>query len=98
MLVAAGCGGAGGKSLATTTTSTTTAATVSGKYHYSPKVINSFMRSCTQGNSAKKDFCGCVIDKLSNSVSTRDFARIARTGKAVPRVTRAIRRATAACR
>jgi hypothetical protein len=99
VLVAAGCGG-GGKSLAktTTTTGTKTAVTVSGRYHYSPKVINSFMRSCTQGNSAKKDFCGCVIDKLSNSVSTRDFARIARTGKAVPRVTSAIRRATAACR
>jgi hypothetical protein len=97
VLVAAGCGG-GAKSLATTTTGTTTAVTVSGRYHYSPKVTSSFMRSCMQGNSGKKDFCGCVIDKLSNSVSTRDFARIARTGKAVPRVTSAIRQATAACR
>jgi hypothetical protein len=101
-LVAAGCG-SGGKSAATTkpTTTTnrttTTTVTVSGTYRYSQKVIRSFMRSCTQGNSAKEDYCACVIDKLSNSVSTRDFARIARTGRAVPRVARAIRRATAAC-
>jgi hypothetical protein len=99
-LVAAGCG-SGGKSSATakptTTMTTTTAVTVSGKYRYSPKVIRSFMRSCTQGNTAKEDYCACVIDKLSNSVSTRDFARIARTGRAVPRVARAIRRATASC-
>jgi hypothetical protein len=100
-LVAAGCG-SGGKSSATTkptttTMTTTTAVTVSGKYRYSPKVIRSFMRSCTQGNTAKEDYCACVIDKLSNSVSTRDFARIARTGKAVPRVARAIRRATVSC-
>jgi hypothetical protein len=99
-LVAAGCGG-GGKSSATTqpttTTNTTTAVIVSGRYHYSPTVIRSFMRSCTQGNSAKEDYCACVIDKLSNSVSTRDFARIARTGRAVPRVARAIRRAASSC-
>jgi hypothetical protein len=100
-LVAAGCGSGGGKSSATTkpttTMTTTTAVTVGGKYRYSPQVIQSFMRSCTQGNTAKEDYCACVIDKLSNSVSTRDFARIARTGRAVPRVARAIRRATATC-
>ena len=100
-LVAAGCG-SGGKSAATTkptttTNTTTTTVTVSGTYRYSQKVIRSFMRSCTQGNSAKEDYCACVIDKLSNSVSTRDFARIARTGRAVPRVARAIRRAASSC-
>ena len=97
--VTAGCGG-GGKSVATATTSTTvtkTQITVGGKYRYSPNVISSFMRSCTWGNAAKRGYCACVLDKLSNSVSTRDFARIARTGRAVPRVARAIRRATAAC-
>jgi hypothetical protein len=81
----------------TTTTVTKTQITVGGKYRYSPRVIGSFMRSCMQGNAAKRDYCACVIDKLSNSVSTQDFARIARTGRAVPRVARAIRRATAAC-
>jgi hypothetical protein len=99
-LVAAGCG-SGGKSSATTmptrTMTTTAAVTVSGKYRYSPKVIRSFMRSCTRGKTAREDYCACVIDKLSNSVSTRDFARIARTGRAVPRVARAIERATASC-
>ena len=98
-LVAAGCG-SGGKSVATATTTTMvtkTQITVGGKYRYSPNVIDSFMRSCTQGNAAKRDYCACVIDKLSSSVSTQDFARIARTGRAVPRVARAIRRATAAC-
>ncbi len=101
-LVAAGCG-SGEKSLATTTTptvATTTTGirvTVTGKYHYSARVISSFMRSCTQGKAAKENYCACVIDKLSYGVSTRDFARIARTGRAVPRVARAIRRGTAAC-
>ena len=105
-LVAAGCG-SGGKSSATTEPAATTTAgttatngirvTVTGKYHYSPRVIISFMRSCIKGNAAKDDYCACVIDKLSNSVSTLDFARIARTGTAVPRVARAIRRAAAAC-
>jgi hypothetical protein len=101
-LVAAGCSG-GGKSSATTkpaatTVATTTTVTVTGRYRYSPKIIRSFMRSCTQGNAAKENYCACVLDKLSNSVSTGDFARIARTGKAVPRVARAIRRATASCK
>ena len=104
-LVAAGCG-SGGKSSATTksastttrTMTTTTAVTVSGRYRYPPKVIRSFMRSCTQGSTAKENYCACVLDKLSNSVSTRDFARIAHTGRAVPRVARAIRRATASCK
>jgi hypothetical protein len=99
-LVAAGCG-SGGKSSATikatSTTTTTATVTISGRYRYSPKVIHSFMQSCTKGNAPKQDYCACVIDKLSNNVSTRDFARIARTGRAVPRVARAIRRATAAC-
>jgi nicotinate-nucleotide pyrophosphorylase len=50
-----------------------------------------------QGDVAKQGYCACVIDKLSNTVSTRDFARIARTRKATPRVVSAIRRATAVC-
>jgi len=89
-LAASGCGGE-------KSNVTTRVITVSGTYRYSPKIISSFMRSCTQGNAAKENYCACVIDKLSHSVSTRDFAHIARTGRAVPRVQRAIRRATAAC-
>jgi hypothetical protein len=100
-LLAAGCGDGGKSSSAarTTTAAKTTAAvvTVSGTHRYSPQVISSFMRSCTRGNAAKEDYCACVIDKLSQSVSTRDFARIARTGRALARVQRAVRRAAAAC-
>jgi hypothetical protein len=99
-LAAGGCGGGSDKSAATRTAGTfssTYPVTVSGTYRYPPKVIDSFMQSCTQGKAAKQNFCACVIDKLSDSVSTRDFARIAREGRAVPRVERAIKRATAAC-
>jgi hypothetical protein len=96
-LLSAGCG-SGSKSSATTSTPvTTTTVTVTGKYRYPPKVISSFMQSCTRGSAAKKNYCACVLDRLSNNVSTRDFAQIARTGRAAPRVARAIRRATAAC-
>jgi hypothetical protein len=98
-LAAGGCGdGSGEKStLARTTTTTTGVVTVSGTYRYPPEVINSFMQTCTQGKKTRQNFCACVIDRLSNSVSNRDFARIARTGRAVPRVEKAIKRATAAC-
>jgi len=85
-LVASGCGG--GES---------TVITVSGTYRYPQKVIDSFMRSCTHGKQAREKLCTCVIDRLSYSVSTRDFARILRAGQAVPRVKRAVERASAAC-
>jgi hypothetical protein len=89
-LAASGCGGE--------KTTATTVITVSGPYRYPPSVIKSFMRSCTQGKPKLEALCACVIDKLSYSVSNRDFARILRVGKAVPRVRRATNRATAACR
>jgi hypothetical protein len=101
VVVAGGCGGGNaeksGASTSVTTAATTTVVTVSGRYHYAPNVINGFMRTCTQGDVARASFCGCVLDRLSNSVSLRDFARIARVGKAVPRVNRAIKQATLAC-
>jgi hypothetical protein len=96
--VAAGCGG--GKSSATTssrtTTSTGTRITLTGKYRYPPQVITAFMQGCTEGKQARENLCACVIDKLSYTVSNRDFARV-RAGRAVPRVKEATRRATAAC-
>jgi hypothetical protein len=85
-LAASGCGG-GEKSKAVT---------VSGTYRYPQSVIDYFMRSCTQGKKDREKLCACVIDKLSYTVSTRDFARV-RVGAAVPRVKRAAERATAAC-
>ena len=85
-LAASGCGG-GEKS---------GAITVSGAYRYPQSVIDTFMRSCTQGKKEREKVCACVIDKLSYSVSSRDFARV-RVGNAVPRVKSAAKRATAAC-
>jgi hypothetical protein len=96
--VAAGCGG--GKSAATTssptTSSTQTRITLTGKYRYPTQVVTAFMQGCTQGKQARENLCACVIDKLSYTVSNRDFARV-RAGRAVPRVKEATKRATAAC-
>ena len=86
-LVAAGCGG--GKS-------TGSRITLTGKYHYPPQVIAAFMQGCTQGKQVRENRCACVIDKLSYTISNRDFARV-RAGRAVPRVKEATKRATAAC-
>ena len=105
-LVAAGCGG---KSSATPTTTITTVGTVTnptgtgsvkthGRFSYPAVLVNNFMRSCTRGGQVKEAYCACTLDKLSNSVSTQDFARIGLSGGKVPkRIQRAIRRATIAC-
>ena len=102
----AGCGG-GGKSAATTTVTTTVATTTSasgttvtthGRFHYPPSLIENFMRSCTGKDAGKQAYCACTLDRLSNNVSTEDFASIGRSGgKVPPRIQRFIRRATAAC-
>ena len=104
-LTAGGCGG--GKSAATTTVTTVAtetnpsgAATVTthGRFHYPTSLIDNFMRSCTRGDTAKQAYCACTLDRLSNDVSTRDFARIGRSGGTVPaRIRRLIRRAAVAC-
>ena len=100
-LTAAGCGG--GKSAATTTVATATTpggptVTTHGRFHYPTSLIDNFMRSCTRGDTAKQAYCACTLDRLSNNVSTRDFARIGRSGGTVPaRIRRLIRRAAVAC-
>jgi hypothetical protein len=105
-LAAAGCGG-GSKSAVTTTVTTIAAATnptgtasvtTHGRFNYPAVLIDNFMRSCTQGGQAKKAYCACTLDKLSNTVSTQDFTRIGLTGgKVTPRVRRAIKQAASAC-
>jgi hypothetical protein len=61
-------------------------------------LIDNFMRSCTRSGQAKQAYCACTLDKLSNTVSTRDFTRIGLSGGKVPsRVRRAIKQASAAC-
>jgi hypothetical protein len=109
-LAAAGCGGGGGKSAVTTTVKTiTTTATTStiattpsvtthGRFHYPPVLVNNFMTSCVRSDQAKQAYCACTLDKLSNTVSTQDFARIGLSGGTVPpRIRRLIRQATIAC-
>jgi hypothetical protein len=104
-LTVAGCGG--GKSAATTTVTTVATAstpaaaptvTTHGRFHYPRSLVDNFMRSCTRGDIAKQAYCACTLDRLSNHVSTRDFARIGLSGgKVPPRIRRLIRRAAAAC-
>jgi hypothetical protein len=103
-LAAGGCGG--GRSAATTVTtvatttspSSATTVTTHGRFHYPRSLIENFMRSCTRGDTAKQAYCACTLDRLSNNVSTRDFARIGRSGgKVPPRIRGLIRRAATAC-
>jgi hypothetical protein len=101
-LAAAGCGGSSKSAVATIATATnptgTASVTTHGRYSYPPVLVNNFMRSCTRGGQAKKAYCACTLDKLSNTVSTQDFTRIGLSGgKVSPRVRRAIKQATIAC-
>jgi hypothetical protein len=106
--VAAGCGGGGDKNAATTVVTTvvtqatnptgTASVTTHGRFHYPPAVVKNYMRSCLRNSSATKAYCACTLDKLSNNVSTGDFARIGLSGGHIPpRIRRLIRRAAVAC-
>ena len=86
-LAVTGCGG--GKSAATTTVTTvagvtnptgTASVTTHGRYHYPQVVVDNFMKSCTKGDDAKRAYCGCTLDKLSNNVSVHDFVRVGLAG------------------
>jgi hypothetical protein len=105
-LAAAGCGGGGDKSAATTITTIvtatgpteTTSVTTHGRFHYPQALVDNFMKSCTSNGVAKRAYCACTLDKLSNNVSTRDFTRIGTSGGQVPpRIRRLIRQAAVAC-
>jgi hypothetical protein len=109
LLVAAGCGGGSKSTVATTTVTKTltttnptgTAAvtvTTHGRFHYPAAVTQNYMRSCMKSNVTQA-YCACTLDKLSNKVSTGDFARIGLSGGRIPpRIRRLITRAALACR
>jgi hypothetical protein len=103
-VAAAGCGG--GKSASTTavttgqsvTNPTTASVTTHGRYHYPAVVVNNFMQSCTNGKANREAYCACTLDKLSDNVSVKDFARIGRSGgKLSPRINRFIQKAALDC-
>jgi hypothetical protein len=104
---AASCGGGGSKSTATTTVTKTLTATnptgtasvtTHGRFHYPEAVVTNYMKSCENKGQVKEAYCACTLDKLSNTVSTADFARIGLSGGKIPkRINRLIRRAAIAC-
>jgi hypothetical protein len=109
LLVAAGCGGGSKSSVATTTVTKTLTATTGatdttdvtvtthGRFHYPAQVTENYMRSCMK-SKVTKAYCACTLDKLSNTVSTADFARIGLSGGRIPpRVRKLIRAAAVAC-
>jgi hypothetical protein len=112
LLVLAGCGG-GGKSAKSTTVIVTTTQTATGtstspsggvivvthgRYHYPQALVTNYMKSCVAGGGAKKRaYCACTLDKLSNSVSTRDFAEIGLSKTIPPRIKRLMTNAVADC-
>ena len=107
VVAAAGCGGGGSKSAVTTTvtkvvTATnptgTASVTTHGRFHYPQAVVSNYMRSCLKNSSVTQAYCACTLDKLSNTVSTADFARIGLSGGRIPtRVRKLIRSAAVAC-
>jgi hypothetical protein len=108
LLVAAGCGGGGGdkSSVATTTvtktlttgTSADVTVTTHGRFHYPAAVTTNYMKSCMKSNVTQA-YCACTLDKLSNNVSTADFARIGLSGgKIPPRMRKLITQAAYACK
>ena len=92
-------------------TSTTKNGTVTthGRFHYPPILIRNYMRSCigSARQSAQKSgsgsanfeaYCACTLDRLSNNVSTRDFAEIGLSnGRIPPRIKRFMSNAVADC-
>jgi hypothetical protein len=107
LAVVAGCGG-GGKSAATTTVTKTlgttnptgtVSVTTHGRYKYPQAVTKNYMDSCTNNGAVRATYCACTLDKLSNDVSTQDFAKIGLSGGTIPpRIRRLIRRAALDCR
>ena len=107
-VAAAGCGGGDKKSSATTAVSTmetatnptqTASVTTHGRFNYPPVVVTNFMKSCMNGIKKRQAYCGCTLDKLSDTVSVRDFARIGLSGgRLPPRMQRLITNAAVACK
>jgi hypothetical protein len=110
LLAACGGGSKSSKSttvVVTTTTTTSTATTASGggvtvvthgRFHYPQVLVTNYMKSCVAGGGAKKRaYCACTLDKLSNDVSTQDFAEIGLSKTIPPRIKKLMTKAVADC-
>ena len=106
VLAVAGCGGSDKSAATTTVTKTltttnptgTAAVTTHGRFKYPEAVTKNYMQSC-QNSSVTRAYCACTLDKLSEDVSTEDFAKIGLAGgKIPPRIRRLIGQAALACR
>lgn len=96
-------------STGTVTTTAGGAVTTHGRFHYPPILVRNYMTSCVGSarQSAQKSgsgtanfqaYCACTLDKLSNNVSTRDFAEIGLSnGHIPPRIKRFMSNAVADC-
>ena len=88
-LALAGCGGGGDDATKTST---------QGRDRYPAVVVDNFMQSCTAGKEERRAYCGCTLDRLSESVSVEDFRQIGISGgKVSARIQRAITQAATAC-
>jgi hypothetical protein len=105
LLAVAGCGGGGSKSAAATTTVTKTLTTTNptgtaatlGRFRYPANIRENYMRHCTQ-NNVTQAYCACTLDKISDTVTTADFARIGLSGRIPTRVRSLITQAALACK
>jgi len=76
----------------------TASVTTHGRFHYPQVLITNYMKSCVAGGGAKKRaYCACTLDKLSNNVSTQDFAEIGLSKTIPPRIKRLMTQAVADC-
>jgi len=109
LCLAAGCGGSKSAVATTTVTKTLTttnptgtsasrSVTTHGRFQYPAAVTENYMRSCMK-SKVTRAYCACTLDKLSNTVSTGDFARIGLSGGRIPpRIRTLITKAAMACR
>jgi hypothetical protein len=109
LLLAVGCGSSSKSAVATTTVTKTLTktnrtdtatftVTTHGRFHYPAAVTQNYMRSCMKSNVTEA-YCACTLDKLSDKLSTADFARIGLSGGRIPpRIRALITQAALACR
>lgn len=101
VLVVAGCGGKQKTTATAPVPAGLTTTNVGGTKAKLPgALVSKFVGTCTEGNAAKRqDYCGCVVQKLQQDTSERDFRLLVQAGRTPPtRLQRKLRAAGAACK